>query len=103
MTGSFLEAILAGMRPAMKVRSMLMAMRIIAPAVGRTATPLRLVRLSMMALIGSSNSRVIPMPTKPAHRPMESVSALNTREMSRLEAPMERSTPISRVRSKTEI
>ena len=49
-----------------------------------------------------SNS-VMPMPMAPEQKPSMSVSALNTREMSRLLAPMARRMPISFVRSSTEI
>ena len=49
-----------------------------------------------------SNS-VMPMPMAPEQKPSMSVSALNTREISRLLAPMARRMPISFVRSSTEI
>jgi len=59
--------------------------------------------LGMTALIGMFRSTVTPIPIKPATKPMIIVSALNTREISFFDAPMLRSTPISFVRSNTEI
>ena len=103
MTGSFFAAMRDGMRPARNVSSILIATRITAAPAGRAATPLRPLRWWMIALSGRMSSSVMPMPMAPAAKPMVSVSALKTREMSRREAPMERRTPISRVRYSTEI
>jgi len=52
-------------------------------------------------LPGMSSSLLRPMPMRPEHRPMMKVSALNTSEMFRLEAPMARRMPISLRRSST--
>ena len=54
-------------------------------------------------LIGIFKINVITIPIIPEVKPMIKVSALNTREISRLEAPMARKIPISLVRSRTEI
>ena len=53
--------------------------------------------------MGMVSSRDTPMPTAPAQKPMIRVSALNIPETFFLEAPMARRTPISFVRSCTEI
>ena len=50
-----------------------------------------------------SSSSVTPMPIRPAHRPMSPVSALNTCDTLRFEAPIARRMPISLVRSSTEM
>ena len=63
----------------------------------------RPVRWCTMRLMGISKISVHRMPITPAVKPSMSVSALNTREMSCLLAPMERRMPISFVRSRTEI
>jgi hypothetical protein len=103
ITGSFFDAIRAGINPAINVRSILIRIKIMAPWVGRMATLERSVRDRIIAFMGKRSKMVVPMPKRPAAKPMVSVSALNTLEMSLLEAPMERSTPISLVLSKTEI
>ena len=56
-----------------------------------------------MALAGMQASMVRPMPMTPAVKPTMMVSALNTRLMSPLLAPMERRMPISFLRSSTEM
>ena len=58
---------------------------------------------AMMALMGSRASSDTPMSRTPAQQPMMKVSALNTWEMFRLEAPRARRMPISLVRSITEM
>ena len=55
-----------------------------------------------MALTGMHTSATTPTPIRPAVRPSMMVSALNTREMSPLLAPMARRMPISFLRSSTE-
>ena len=55
----------------------------------------------MSMLPGMSSSLLRPMPMRPEHRPMMKVSALNTSEMFRLDAPMARRMPISLRRSST--
>ena len=54
-----------------------------------------------MALAGMQANAVSPMPMTPAVKPTMMVSALNTRLMSPLLAPMERRMPISFLRSST--
>lgn len=103
-TGSFLEAIPDGMRPAMKVRKTLIRISIIAPPSGRTALRAAiLVRWIRIAFIGISRIRLVTIPMTPAQSPTITVSALKILEMSFLEAPIARSIPISLVRSSTEM
>ena len=52
-------------------------------------------------MIGKVARKDTPTPKAPEQRPMMRVSALNTWEMLRLEAPMARKMPISLVRSIT--
>lgn len=103
VTGSFLDAILDGIRPAINVNSILITISAIAPNVGSIARPEILVIDLIIALIGINRITVMPIPIIPAVNPTMSVSALNTRETSLFEAPMARSIPISFVRSRTEI
>ena len=70
---------------------------------GRTHIPDMPVRLYTTAFAGISRSSVTPIPIAPAAKPTMSVSALNTREISLLLAPIARSMPISFVRSSTEM
>ena len=56
-----------------------------------------------MALMGMHRSAVMHTPMVPDANPMITVSAVNMLETLRFEAPMDRSTPISLVRSCTEI
>ena len=92
------------MRPAMNVSAMLMRISKIAPSTGRMALRVgRPVRWCTMRLMGINRISVHRMPITPAVKPSMSVSALNTREMSCLLAPMERRMPISFVRSSTEM
>ena len=56
-----------------------------------------------IALIGISSNSVTAIPIAPAVKPTMVVSALNTFEISRFDAPIERRIPISLVRSSTEI
>ena len=103
-TGSFLEAMPEGIRPAMSVSPMLMATKITPATGGSTARMLSMsVTTRKMRLIGRHSKSVVRIPMAPAAKPMISVSALNTREISRFEAPIARRIPISLVRSSTEI
>jgi hypothetical protein len=103
-TGSFLDAFFAGIRPAKIVRSILIMTSIIAPTQGRTALMLEKPESAwIIAFTGKQKSMVKTIPIMPAATPMIKVSALNTREISFLEAPMALSMPISFVLSRTEI
>ena len=83
---------------------MLMITKIIAPPNGNAALILLIsVSARTTAVIGMQRITVITIPITPAANPMIKVSALNTREMSLYEAPIERRIPISFVRSSTEI
>ena len=55
----------------------------------------------MMMFAGMQQSAVTPTPISPAVKPTMMVSALNTRPISPLLAPMERRMPISFLRSST--
>lgn len=103
ITGSFFAAIFEGINPAAMVSSALMRIRITAPDTGRAARPDTPERVLITAFIGMINSKVIPMPISPAVNPTMIVSALKTREISLLEAPILRKIPISFVLSNTEI
>ena len=94
-TGSFFAAKRDGIRPATNVRNMLIATRIIAPSHGSAAIPEIPVYAWMITFTGMVRSSVIPIPIIPAAKPTINVSALNTLEISRLEAPMLRRIPIS--------
>ena len=90
------------MRPAIKVSNTLIITRITPPAAGRVEFMAEIpVRSWIMTLMGMFSSRVAPMPMTPAVRPIIKVSALKTRDTSRLEAPMALSMPIYLVRSRT--
>ena len=103
MTGSFLDATLAGIRPATSVRRTLIAINMTAPCHGSEATPEIPVSCLMTILIGISRSNVMRIPSEPDTRPTIIVSALNTLETSRLEAPILLNIPISLVLSRTDI
>ena len=93
-----------GMRPAINVSAMLMTTSATPPATGKMAFRLSIpVRWCTTRLMGMMSNSVMPMPMAPEQKPSMSVYALNTREMSRLLAPMARRMPISFVRSRTEI
>ena len=102
-TGSFLLAIFAGISPAMTVSSILITTSIIPPAAGNTAMLEIPTILCIIRLIGIHSSRVTPIPSTPAVSPTIKVSALNTLEISFLEAPMLLSMPISFVLSNTDM
>ena len=74
-----------------------------APLTGNLAICETPVIFSTTRLIGTFNTRVINIPNTPLINPIMNVSALNTRVISFLLAPMERKIPISFVRSNTEI
>ena len=101
-TGSLFAATFAGISPAMRVSSILMITSITPPCHGNAQIPEISASCSMIIFIGMDSSSVTPMPIAPAAKPTISVSALNTREMSRLDAPIARSMPISFVRSSTD-
>ena len=104
ITGSFLAAIPEGIRPAIKVRATLMATSITPPSHGSTATPVMLAKCAIIGFTTATlRSIVTAMPSTPDNSPISTVSALNTREISRLLAPIERRTPISLVLSSTDI
>ena len=74
-----------------------------APLTGNLAICETPVIFSTTTLIGTFNTKVINIPNTPLVNPIMNVSALNTRVISFLLAPMERKIPISFVRSNTEI
>lgn len=102
-TGSFLEAIFEGIRPEIRVSTILITTRIIAPSAGSLATSGREVRWEITALMGIVSSIVEPIPNAPETNPTIRVSALNTLEISFFDAPIARRIPISLVLSRTEI
>ena len=69
---------------------------------GRRATTLVPLEIFWMSMLpGMSRISLSTTPITPEHRPMMKVSALNTSEMFRLDAPMARRMPISLRRSST--
>ena len=102
-TGSLFAATFAGNSPAIRVRSMLIITRITPPCQGSLDIFAISVRCSMIMFIGMFSSKVTIIPIAPAENPTISVSALNTLEISRFEAPIARRIPISFVLSRTEI
>lgn len=97
---TFFAAKRDGIRPATNVRNMLLQRGLTAPSHGSAAIPEIPVYAWMITFTGMVRSSVIPIPIIPAAKPTINVSALNTLEISRLEAPMLRRIPISLVRSK---
>ena len=88
-TGSLRAAMPEGMRPAINVSAMLMTTSATPPATGKMAFRLSIpVKWCTTRLMGMISNSVMPMPMAPEQKPSMSVSALNTREMSRLLAPM---------------
>ena len=103
-TGSFLLAILDGINPAIIVRTMLITTKIIAAFTGKTAfTVSILVKEWIILLIGILSNSVTTIPKIPAINPTINVSALNTLDISFLEAPIALKIPISFVLSNTDI
>ena len=103
ITGSFLDAIFAGISPAVIVRKTLIKIRMTAPLIGKLASPLTPDKFSIIEFAGMISNAEIPIPNSPAVNPMIAVSALNTLEISFLEAPILLKIPISFVLSRTEI
>ena len=102
MTGLLLAALRAGIRPPRMVSRVASAMRISAAESGSEAVTSLEPEMEWMSMLpGMSSSRLRPTPMTPEHRPMMKVSALNTSETLRLEAPMARRMPISLRRSST--
>ena len=102
-TGSFFAAIFDGIKPAMRVKTMLIITSITPPETGNFATPDISDMAFIIILAGMHSNNVTPMPITPAVNPIIIVSALNTLDISDFEAPMLRSMPISFVRSRTEM
>ena len=73
----------------------------IVPPIGSIATLDMPDRFLIMMFIGIVRSRVISIPIIPAINPSINVSALNTRDISFLLAPIARNIPISLVLSRT--
>ena len=103
ITGSRLAAKRLGIIPAISVSTTLIVIRTIPPSTGSDATPGMPASALIIRLIGISKSTVIIIPIAPDIKPIIIVSALNTRDTSRLDAPSERRMPISLVRSSTEM
>ena len=101
-TGSFLAACLDGIKPPIKVKITLKTTRIIAAPIGNTAV-MFVFTLWIIALVGISSSIVVRIPSIPENNPTMKVSALNIEEIFFFEAPIALNTPISFVRSKTDI
>ena len=103
-TGSFFDAIRAGISPASNVNPILISTSAIPPPTGSTAAILEMPESARrIRLMGMQKSSVTMIPISQAENPMISVSALKTRETSRFDAPIARRIPISLVRSSTEI
>ena len=103
-TGSFFAACFDGINPPIRVRITLKTTNMIALFVGSTALiAIFPVKEWMIELIGILRSIVMAIPSTPANKPTINVSALNIEEIFFLDAPMALSTPISFVRSNTEI
>ena len=102
-TGSFLLAIFDGINPAIIVKNILINTSI-NPATGSNvafiATP---DKVYIRLFIGIVKIIVIPIPINPAIRPTINVSALNTFDISFLDAPIALNIPISFVLSNTDI
>ena len=102
-TGSFFDAIRAGKCPPRTVRIVLMITSSTACCSWRFATPFSSVRLYSNALTGYVSIQAITMPNMPENTPSINVSASNTRVISFFLAPKALSTPISVVRSRTDV
>ena len=103
ITGSFLDAILDGIKPAIIVSNILIITSTIAPLNGNLAIldipTIDFIRI----LIGIFSKIVVPIPNNPDINPIINVSALNTLDISFLLAPIALSIPISLVLSSTDI
>ena len=104
ITGSCLEAFLAGISPPINVNIMLKIISVTPPNNGRFALILiLLVNECIIEFIIGINERVNPIPIKPESKPIIKVSALKIEDIFFFDAPIERKMPISFVLSKTEI
>ena len=103
ITGSFLAAAFAGTNPAINVKNTLIAIKIIEPIIGKFARPAMPVKDFKIKLIGIISKIEIKIPNTPLVKPIIKLSAVKTRLTSRFDAPTLRNTPISFVRSITEI
>lgn len=103
LTGSLLLAILAGISPAIIVRNILIKTNIIPACQGKKASTFTPVTDIIILLIGIVSNTVTPIPISPDTKPVMKVSALNTLEISFLDAPIALKIPISFVLSNTEI
>ena len=102
-TGSFFDAMCAGTNPATKVKTTLITTNINALNGSNTANLPIPVKDSNIKPIGIVNNPATITPIKPAASPIIVVSALNTLDTSRFDAPILLNTPISFVRSMTEV
>lgn len=102
VTGSFRDALLAGISPEISVRQMLTAIRIRQCKGFNDAIPLTPAREAIIALTGKVSIPATTTPTSPAKNPIINVSALKTLAISFFLAPMARRIPISLVRSMTD-
>ena len=87
-TGSFLLAIFEGIRPAIIVKIIEIITKIIAPPTGRLAIFEIFVKAFIIMFTGIVIKTVMPIPKTPAINPIINVSALNTLEISFLDAPI---------------
>ena len=87
-TGSFLLAILDGIRPAINVNKTDIITSTIAPPTGNLDNDLILVIFLIIIFIGIFKINVTIIPSIPANRPSIKVSALNTLDTSFLLAPI---------------
>ena len=102
VTGSLFDAFFDGIRPPRSVKRILSKISTSAGTTGSTAlTSVVFARLWIIALTGIIRSSVNPIPISPAHSPIIKVSALNTWETFRFDAPMALRIPISFLRSNT--
>ena len=102
VTGSLFAAFLDGMIPPSRVSPILKRISTIAGSTGKNALILLLSATAWMIIFpGIRSSNDSPIPISPAHRPMITVSALNTCDTFLLDAPIARRIPISFFRSST--
>ena len=96
-------AIFAGISPAIIVNNILIITKIIPALNGTVVVTVTPVRLYIILFIGNVNKTVIPIPNSPDINPIINVSALNTLDISFLDAPIALNIPISFVLSSTDI
>ena len=94
---------MAGINPAIIVKTTLITTNIAPPTTGKLLIWLTPATSPIIIFIGIFNSTVIPIPSSPATKPTIKVSALNTLETSFLDAPIALKIPISFVLSSTDI